>query len=127
MMLRIFRKRSKFLYVSWLMGLIFLSGSFYYLFLFHDVQEKDRLQSNYRLTNEIQVRLHELEGGLKENRILLDDIRSNIEQVSKSLHMKFYRNPDQKMLLPFKYCEKESGNFFFSTINKSFLLEHDLY
>ncbi|XP_015782314.1 alpha-mannosidase 2 isoform X2 [Tetranychus urticae] len=107
-MLRIFRKRSKILYVTWLLGLVFLTGSFYYVFSFRNASEKDRLQSSFRLTSEIHTRLQELEGGLKENRILLDDIRNNIAQVSKSLHIKFYQHPDQKVLVPLKYCEKSA-------------------
>ena len=54
----------------------------YHLYINTDHDDHDSIEDNIKLSNEIQSRLIVLENGLKRNRLILEDVRVRIDQLS---------------------------------------------
>lgn len=83
-------KRSSLFYFLWIAGILAIVTTFFYLPHLRDPRDHNLVLNDIKLSNEIQSRLTQLESGLKDNRVVLDELREKIEKLySESL----YTNP----------------------------------
>lgn len=103
-------KRGKLFYFLWFIAIcsaIFLLPYFPSL---RSGRRESLVITDLRLSNEIQSRLRLLETGLKENRLVLDEIRSRIEHFTDQLNEKQDSRLAKHTLMPktFGKCSNES-------------------
>ena len=68
-------------YLLWIAGILVLIITFFYLPRLRDPRDRNSVLNDIRLSNEIQSRLTQLESGLKDNRVVLDELREKIKKL----------------------------------------------